>query len=475
MPSAFANDLTIESKCNGENLILTIIDEDGTKLQGVKVSTTDGVRASSPIINTFFSNMAGVVVIDLSKNTGNAVISKPGFNDQRIITENCNSKVPSWVKNNAEWWAEGKIDEDSFLKGMEFLIKEGIMEIPPNTTLNPPLSSSSTQKTPDWIKTTVEWWAHDVITDDAFLECMQFLVTNKIIILDDKQNTTLPDTQGNFLFKWSDGRYYDMPECTGEFPYRWSDDMCYPISEVTLDETDLGEYEFSVQDSTLSGYYDSENVESQTECPASHPYKWSDGNCWNIPEDYQVELECPSDYPYTWSDGNCYTVPECSDNYPYRHSNGQCYNVPECKGDYSYRWSDNQCYNVPECTASHPYRWDDGQCYNVPECKGDYSYRWSDNQCYNVPECKGDYPYRTSDGRCSSQPECPASHPYAGSDGNCYVCPESHPYKWSNGGCYGGPEPASCPDGSNGFYDSRGELFCCPVGSFGYPDRTCRT
>ena len=35
--------------------------------------------------------------------------------------------IPSWVKNNAKWWADGSIDEGSFVAGIEFLVKEGII------------------------------------------------------------------------------------------------------------------------------------------------------------------------------------------------------------------------------------------------------------------------------------------------------------------------------------------------------------
>ena len=37
--------------------------------------------------------------------------------------------IPSWIKNNAGWWADGSIDDDSFIQGIQFLIKEGIMRI----------------------------------------------------------------------------------------------------------------------------------------------------------------------------------------------------------------------------------------------------------------------------------------------------------------------------------------------------------
>ena len=40
-------------------------------------------------------------------------------------------KVPVWIKNNAGWWADGSIDDDSFVQGIQFLVKEGIMKILP--------------------------------------------------------------------------------------------------------------------------------------------------------------------------------------------------------------------------------------------------------------------------------------------------------------------------------------------------------
>jgi len=37
--------------------------------------------------------------------------------------------IPSWIKNNAGWWADGIIDDDSFVQGIEFLIKQGIIQM----------------------------------------------------------------------------------------------------------------------------------------------------------------------------------------------------------------------------------------------------------------------------------------------------------------------------------------------------------
>jgi hypothetical protein len=39
------------------------------------------------------------------------------------------AQIPAWIKNNAGWWANDEIDDDSFIQGIQFLIKEGIMRI----------------------------------------------------------------------------------------------------------------------------------------------------------------------------------------------------------------------------------------------------------------------------------------------------------------------------------------------------------
>jgi len=35
--------------------------------------------------------------------------------------------IPVWIKNNAGWWADGQIDDNSFVSGIQYLIKVGII------------------------------------------------------------------------------------------------------------------------------------------------------------------------------------------------------------------------------------------------------------------------------------------------------------------------------------------------------------
>jgi len=39
------------------------------------------------------------------------------------------SKIPSWIKNNAGWWADSTIDDDSFVSGIEYLVNNGIISV----------------------------------------------------------------------------------------------------------------------------------------------------------------------------------------------------------------------------------------------------------------------------------------------------------------------------------------------------------
>ncbi|MCE9653204.1 MAG: peptidase [Nitrosarchaeum sp.] len=91
-------------------------------------------------------------------------------------TVNSYGEIPSWIKNNAGWWADDKIDDNSFIQGIQFLIKENIMSIPSTQR-----SGSSTNEIPSWIKNNAGWWADDKIDDNSFIQGIQFLVKEGII------------------------------------------------------------------------------------------------------------------------------------------------------------------------------------------------------------------------------------------------------------------------------------------------------
>ena len=86
------------------------------------------------------------------------------------------SAIPDWIKKNAGWWADGSIDDDSFIQGIQFLIKENIISIPFTQNLG-----TSSNKIPDWIKKNAGWWADGSIDDDSFIQGIQFLIKEGLI------------------------------------------------------------------------------------------------------------------------------------------------------------------------------------------------------------------------------------------------------------------------------------------------------
>ena len=40
-----------------------------------------------------------------------------------------NEGIPSWIKNNADWWSQGAISDNDFLKGIEYLVENGIISV----------------------------------------------------------------------------------------------------------------------------------------------------------------------------------------------------------------------------------------------------------------------------------------------------------------------------------------------------------
>jgi len=86
------------------------------------------------------------------------------------------TSIPSWIKNNAGWWADGMIPDDAFVSGIQWLISNGVMNIPPTEQ-----GTGSDDVIPSWIKNNAEWWADGVIPDDAFVSGLQWLISNGVM------------------------------------------------------------------------------------------------------------------------------------------------------------------------------------------------------------------------------------------------------------------------------------------------------
>ena len=88
--------------------------------------------------------------------------------------------VPNWVKNNAGWWADGQIDDSSFVSGIQWLISNDVITIP--STIQGTGDGDSI--IPSWVKNTAGWWAEDKIHDVTFVAAIRYLINEGIMIVE---------------------------------------------------------------------------------------------------------------------------------------------------------------------------------------------------------------------------------------------------------------------------------------------------
>jgi len=88
--------------------------------------------------------------------------------------------VPNWIKNNAGWWADGQINDNSFVTGIQWMISESVIILPPTEQG----TSDGENIIPNWVKKTAGWWAEDKIHAVTFVAAIKYLIVEGIIIIE---------------------------------------------------------------------------------------------------------------------------------------------------------------------------------------------------------------------------------------------------------------------------------------------------
>ncbi len=131
----------------------------------------DGTFSHAVILNEKFNDGKFAVKAQYGNSKATvAIISFQISSDNSISSQD--SQIPGWIKNNAGWWADGQIDDSSFIQGIQFLIREGFMKIP----ITQQGSVSEDSQIPGWIKNNAGWWADGQIDDSSFIQGIQFLI-----------------------------------------------------------------------------------------------------------------------------------------------------------------------------------------------------------------------------------------------------------------------------------------------------------
>ena len=96
-----------------------------------------------------------------------------------VFAENTEFKIPDWVKKVAGLWHDDRIEDNTFLNTIKWLIENEIIILPTANT-----EDKSSNEVPAWVKNNAGWWANDQIDDKTFLNGIQYLIQVGLIQID---------------------------------------------------------------------------------------------------------------------------------------------------------------------------------------------------------------------------------------------------------------------------------------------------
>tara|TARA_B100000686_G_scaffold148639_1_gene155999 strand:- start:599 stop:2092 length:1494 start_codon:yes stop_codon:yes gene_type:complete len=155
----------------------------------------------------------------------------------KVYTLNISETVPAWIKNTAGWWANDQIPDSEFIKSLQFLIENEIINV--DTTNS---KQSNIQTVPAWIKNTAGWWANDQIPDSEFLKGIDFLIDNGLLVINLPDSEKLSEEEQKLRDRneWEFIRYLDRVQKTVDVDKRYIE---YPNPSSDVIKKFLRDYE----------------------------------------------------------------------------------------------------------------------------------------------------------------------------------------------------------------------------------------
>ncbi len=147
-----------------------ILASEGIDIQKIKIPSQKTYRIDIAVFGqgiTYNQKYAGI---------GSGIIEVGPGGIKSINEQPKQIDIPPWIKNNAGWWSSDKISDQDFVQGIQYLIKQGIMKIPPTQS-----GSAASQIIPPWIKNNAGWWSGGQISDQDFVQGIQWLIQQGIM------------------------------------------------------------------------------------------------------------------------------------------------------------------------------------------------------------------------------------------------------------------------------------------------------
>jgi len=84
--------------------------------------------------------------------------------------------IPAWIKEVAAFWCDDKIDDTAFIDGIQYLIDNDIIIVEATSS-----GTGGSQEVPAWVKNNACWWSLGSITDEDFASGLEYLIGQGII------------------------------------------------------------------------------------------------------------------------------------------------------------------------------------------------------------------------------------------------------------------------------------------------------
>lgn len=180
------NDIMLEGGTDPGNPDgLGILSIEGIDHQTIRLPSGGPYRLDIQVLGTGISydpKYAGIGSALIEVGPGGAMPAPaapaaPAATAPAVPASDAEVSIPSWVKSSAKFWADGDVDDASFLAGIEFMIKEGIISLPAGAQQQ----EGGDGAIPGWFRTSAGWWADGDTSDEEFASGLQYLITNGII------------------------------------------------------------------------------------------------------------------------------------------------------------------------------------------------------------------------------------------------------------------------------------------------------
>ena len=86
-------------------------------------------------------------------------------------------KIPKWVKDTTNWWSITKITDQSFLNSLEYMMEKQIIVIPENEVFD----NEKELKMISWIRNNLNSWSQNSSSNEEFFKSMNWLVEKEFI------------------------------------------------------------------------------------------------------------------------------------------------------------------------------------------------------------------------------------------------------------------------------------------------------